>query len=145
MKRILTLILILIAGSAWAIPPSPPFSIATHNTDATAHPGYIKIEKTITNPNDADVWYIGHNPLNSAWTISEIRASAIGGTSVVLTVQECDANCANCAAVMSALTVTTGTTVTGTLTDTSIADNACIAIDIGTVTGAVTQAVVTIK
>ena len=46
---------------------------------------------------------------------------------------------------MSALTVTTGTTVTGTLTDTSIADNACLAIDVGAVIGAVTQTVVTIK
>lgn len=101
--------------------------------------------KTIPNPNDADAWLFHINQKGSAWTASEIRGVAIGGTSVVFTMQECDANGANCAAIEDAQTVTTGTASTGTITDASVADNAVLKLDIGTVTGAVTQLMVCVE
>lgn len=101
--------------------------------------------KTISNPNDADLLLFAINQKGSAWTVNEIRGVAVGGTSVVITIQECDANAANCAAIESAQTVTTGTASTGTITDASIADNAVLKLDIGTVTGAVSQLMVCVE
>jgi hypothetical protein len=101
--------------------------------------------KTITNPNDADVMLFAINQKGSAWTVNEIRAVAVGGTSVVFTIQECTINGASCVASMDALTVTTGTTGTATITDVTIDDNDVVMLDIGTVTGAVTQLMVCIE
>ena len=103
------------------------------------------IYKTVTNPNDADLLLIGRNSLSSAITPRKIWGIAVGGTSVVVQIQECDTTGANCAAIHDALTVDTDGAFTTTFTDSSIAAGAVLKLDIGTVTGAVTQLMVGVE
>lgn len=135
MKRLtLILVFLLIASSAFGWDNVTPGAGGAGSVNG--------ICKTIPNPNDADAWLFTINQKGSAWTVNEIRATALGGTSVIFTMKECDANGANCVAIQDAKTITTGTAGTATITDNSIADNAVLLLDIGAVTGAVTQLIV---
>jgi hypothetical protein len=103
------------------------------------------IYKTVTNPNDADLLLIGRNSLASAITPRKVWGIAVGGTSVVVQILECDTAGANCAAIHDALTVDTDGAFTTTFTDASIAAGAVLKLDIGTVTGVVTQLMVGVE
>ena len=80
-------------------------------------------------------------------TVKAITLSAIGcivdpggsGESVVVDLQECDANGGTCGSVLSATITCGNTNTTGTITDTAIAANVWILIDLGTVTGTVSD------
>ena len=101
------------------------------------------ISKTIANPADSDVLYIGQADV--AFTPHAVSGICMGGTSVVVQIQECDSAGANCAAIHDALTIDTNGASTTTFTDTSVAANAVLTVDIGAVTGGVTQVQVRFK
>lgn len=142
MKKIILFLLLCFPVVAFAHPPPIPTPTGIGASGTSVVNNWCK---TITNPNDADSLRVFANQSGASWTINEVRANSISGTSVVFTLQECDANAANCVASMNALTVTTGTAGTATITDDTIDDNDFLNIDVGTVTGAVTQLIVCVE
>ena len=96
--------------------------------------GMARICKALENPTDSDA--IEFDTHDAAWTLRKVTGYARGGTSVVFTVQECDSAGANCAGVHAAKTITSGNAVSSPeLTDTAIAQDGILKLDIGTVTG----------
>lgn len=92
----------------------------------------------IEDPTDADAFLL-FKP-ETAITITDINCISVAGTSVVIDIQECDANGGTCGTVDA--TITCGTTSSaddGTLTNGAIDANDWIKWDIGNVTGSVTE------
>lgn len=85
----------------------------------------------IESPTDSDNLLFVRAP--SALTVSAVNCIANAATSVVLTVQECDANGGSCT------TVATGTCTTSnsglTVSDSSVDSSDWLRVDVGTVTG----------
>jgi hypothetical protein len=98
-----------------------------------------KVCKTITNPSDADNLLFD---IASARTVTKVWGIAVGGTSAVVTLQNAGASGSGSTAIHSALTVDTDGASTTTISAPTLADGDVIKIDIGTVTGAVTQLMV---
>ena len=90
----------------------------------------------IPGPDAADIVYI---PVRNAMTLSAVKCLVKGGTSVEIDVQECDADCGSCVTTGGAPTCATTLTTDSTFSDATIAAGGCVAFDIGTVTGTVTQ------
>lgn len=104
---------------------------------------------TLESPADADnfLWFKAPYAL----TITDIECivdPADSSESAVITVQECDGNGDSCAGVDGATTITCGNTTTsddGTLSNGTIDADDYVALDIGTVTGTVSQLNVRVK
>lgn len=97
---------------------------------------------TVEDPVDADdIQWFRVNAVGSTttWTVTDIVCLADDGTSVVIRVDECDNNGANCAGLDGATTITClandDTADDGTLSNATIDDGDWIRLDIGTVTG----------
>jgi len=67
------------------------------------------------------------------------------GESVVVDLQECDANADNCVTVLSSTITCGNTNTTGTFADTSLAANVYMLVDLGTVTGTVSDLTIYIR
>lgn len=101
--------------------------------------------KTITNPSDSDLllfWIV-----KSAFTASKITGIAVGGTSVVIDIHECDSDgTSNCADISTnPVTVDLDGANTTTFDNGGIDAGDVLLIDIGAVTGAVTQVMVCVE
>lgn len=97
-----------------------------------------KVCKTVMNPSDADYLLFD---IASARTITKVSGIAVGGTSVVVTLHDAGADGTGTAAIHNALTVDTDGANTGAISY-AIDDGDVVKIDIGTVTGVVTQVMV---
>jgi hypothetical protein len=98
---------------------------------------------TIENPAQNDDMLLVRAPRNL--TVTAIDCIAIGGTSVALTLRECDANAANCTAVEATITcATTNTTESGAIDAPTIEAGNYLRVLVGTVSGVVTQAHMTV-
>jgi hypothetical protein len=77
----------------------------------------------------------------NASTITAIDCIVDASTSVVLTLQECDSNAANCGSTEAAITcATTNTMQSGAIDDTAVDAGDWMRVVRGTVTGTITQA-----
>lgn len=101
---------------------------------------------TIDTPASTDDWLffrVKAVGTTTTWTVTGINCLAIGGTSAVVTVNECDNNGATCSGLDGATTLTclAGDDVydDGSLSNATIDDLDVIRVDVGTVTGSVTQ------
>jgi hypothetical protein len=94
-------------------------------------------------PTDDDSFLFAKAP--NALSISDIHCIVTGGTSVVIDVQECDGAGANCASVDATITCDAdGAEDDGTLSNSAIDAGDWLKLDIGTVTGEVSQVAVSI-
>lgn len=166
MKKILVWALILVwAGIAQAGPPTVPYGGSSSSISAastaevaagTVENKYVnpkelktvtdglsstpsgKVCHTVTNPSDADNLLFD---IAAARTITKVSGICIGGTSVVVTLQDAGADGSGSTGIHSALTVDTDGAATAALTY-AIHDGDKIKLDIGSVTGVVTQLLV---
>ena len=97
-----------------------------------------KVCKTITNPSDSDNLLFD---ITAARTITKISGICVGGTSVVITLQDAGADGSGSTAIDDAITMDTNGANGGAITY-AIDDGDIIKLDIGTVTGVVTQVMV---
>jgi hypothetical protein len=97
-----------------------------------------KVCKTITNPSDADNLLFD---IATARTVSKVWGICVGGTSVVVTLQDAGADGSGSTTIESITATTTGATSTS-IDSATLHDGDIIKLDIGTVTGAVTQVMV---
>lgn len=102
---------------------------------------------TLETPADADNFLVMKAPHDMTITnIYCIVDPAGTGETVVIDVQECNTTGDSCATVDATLTcANTGTADDGSLTNPTITEAEWIAIDIGTVTGTVTQVAITVE
>lgn len=98
-----------------------------------------KVCKTITNPSDADNWFFDIAVARTITLVSAITKPA--GTTVVVTLQDAGADGSGSTGIHSALTADSDKQTTAALTY-AIHDGDVILLDIGTVSGAVTQVMV---
>ena len=141
MKRYALCVFCILAFVLCLIPCAGAISPEIHSTSA---PLRFSECKTITNPSDADLllfWIV-----KSAFTATKVTGIAVGGTSAIVDIQECTSAGAACANIQTAsLTVTTTGANTTSFSDASIAAGAVLKLDIGVVTGAVTQVTVCLE
>ena len=97
-----------------------------------------KVCKTITNPSDADNILFD---IASARTITKISGIAVGGTSAVITLQDAGADGSGSTSIDDAITMDTDGANGGTISY-AVHDGDIIKLDVGTVTGVVTQLMV---
>lgn len=97
-----------------------------------------KVCKTITNPSDADNLLFD---IAATRTITKVSGICIGGTSAVVILQDAGADGSGTTGIHDALTVDTDGAASAALTY-AIHDGDKIKLDIGTVTGVVTQLMV---
>jgi hypothetical protein len=140
------------ADIGWTLPTAAPGG-ANYllNVDADGTMGYTdpstlgggggvagKVCKTITNPSDADNILFD---IASARTITKISGICVGGTSAVITLQDAGADGSGSTSIDDAITMDTDGANGGTISYT-IHDGDIIKLDVGTVTGVVTQVMV---
>ena len=108
------------------------------NVDGVPKPAIQKVCKTITNPSDADnmLFHIA-----AAGTITKISGICVGGTSAVITLQDAGADGSGSTAIDDAITIDTDGANGGAISY-AIHDGDIIKLDVGAVTGAVTQLMV---
>ena len=108
--------------------------------------GWEKFDFSLESPDNADIWYF--HKTNAAIEVTDITCivdPAGTGESVVIDVQECDASGDSCVTVDATITCSnTGAADDGTLTNGAIDSGDIMALDIGTVTGTVTNLQVTV-
>ncbi len=106
--------------------------------------GSYHVCKTVTNPSDSDLLLF--DIPNHAFTATKVIGIAVGGTSAVVDIQECATDGTSCANIQTAsLTVDTDGANTTSFGDAAIAASAILKLDIGTVTGVVTQVIVCLE
>ncbi len=136
------------SGGSFTAATSAEINTGTDNTKGITPAGLAgsrynavsgKVCKTITNPTDADNFLFD---IASARTVAKVWGIAAGGTSAVVTLQNAGADGAGSTSIHSALTVDTDGASTTTISSATLTDGDVIKIDIGTVTGAVTQLMV---
>jgi hypothetical protein len=94
-----------------------------------------KVCKTITNPADTDNLLF---QISDARTVTKVWGLAIGGTSVVATLQDAGADGSGSTTIES-LTVLTTVTTSTSIDSATLHEGDIVKLDIGTVTGTVTQ------
>jgi len=97
-----------------------------------------KVCKTITNPSDADNILFD---IASARTITKISGICVGGTSAVITLQDAGADGSGSTSIGDAITMDTDGANGGTISY-AVHDGDIIKLDVGAVTGIVTQLMV---
>ncbi len=174
-RLVLALFLLLIAVPALAIPPAPPgipancdgttcttqdsiaipsgktLTVQTPSgTAEAASKGYVDGKKEhfapfrLLNPTASDDYPIQY--VSQATTLTSVKAVCVGGTSVSFTLQQCDADStSNCADRAAEFTVTCGTLATATIATPAIAADKWLKVLTGTVTGAVSYAIISIE
>ena len=100
-------------------------------------------ERTITDPVDADDYY--WFKVDGATTVSSVDCIAQGSTpSITVDVQECDSSGASCSSILSSVITCNGGNDAGTVSDSTLADNAWIYVALGTPSGTVSAISVTL-
>lgn len=97
-----------------------------------------KVCKTITNPSDSDNVLFD---IATARTITKISGICVGGTSAVITLQDAGADGSGSTSIDDAITMDTDGANGGTISY-AVHDGDIIKLDVGTVTGVVTQLMV---
>lgn len=139
MKKIpiISLLILLIASNAYSGPV-----ITSGASSGSGSGGGWQTPKSITNPTASDDYIIDY--VSSASTLSGMHGICVGGTSVTISLQQCDDDgLSNCADLVADAAITCGTKKDFTIADSSIAADKTLKLLVGTVTGSVTYVTVT--
>ena len=125
MKRYLIgllLMMLLVGSQAWA------------DTVVYGEGRRFHLSKTITVPTTSDDYAIGYVPW--ALTVQGFHGTCVTATSLSFTLQYCDADgVSNCSGISNEMTVTSGTSATGTIASPSVAAGKMLRVNAGTKVG----------